>query len=102
MGEGAPTEAWLASPDHGRYAAAMLLCQSPSGECSFTGQCFYEGDCFRGAPYIAARDKLGRYAELVAMAADRDELTGDEQAWLLSVMEPIIVRLRKSLQERRA
>lgn len=42
-------EKWLAldNENHDQFAAAMMLCQDPSGTCMRTGLCTYEGDCFR-------------------------------------------------------
>lgn len=41
----APRESWLAGLNPHRFAAAMSVCDNPSGECAYTGQCSY-GDCF--------------------------------------------------------
>lgn len=43
------SEKWLAldNEDHDKFAAAMMLCQDPSGSCMRTGLCTWEGDCFR-------------------------------------------------------
>jgi hypothetical protein len=42
-------EKWLAldNENHDQFAAAMMLCQDPSGSCMRTGICTFEGDCLR-------------------------------------------------------
>lgn len=42
-----PTESWLASGDHKKWAAAVMACQSGAPwECGGEGACARRGDCF--------------------------------------------------------
>lgn len=47
MGIGFPTEDWLRSPDHNRFAEAATLCQHAGAFCIGDRFCHFDGTCFR-------------------------------------------------------
>lgn len=68
------SESWLAldNPDHDKFAAAMMLCQDPSGWCVRSGSCLYDGDCFRSdfAAYRQAAKMIRK------IAGDQSDMIG--------------------------
>lgn len=86
-----PRESWLRSPNHDRWAAAMVKCQHAGGHCGADGYCHYEGECFEGID--PAVDRLRNRVEELEIELKEQAAVFEER---ISAIEarlcPVIVR----------